>query len=201
MSNCQSKASVGASRDLIKVTSFLSAIGLEWQWKQGAAGFVPGVDILDGRLLVNPLAHPSSLLHEAGHLACLPGEFRKQAQRNISRVQRLMLNSIDFSDPDGELPRAALQCSDPEATAWAWAAGVHIGLAPKDIIQDHEYQHSGAWIRLQLQHRQYAGLNGLAHAGFCAVRPGAYAAARGLEAFPKLSRWLQKDFSSAPTPG
>jgi hypothetical protein len=30
-----------------------------------------------------------------------------------------MLAEIDFRDPDGALQRVAIQCSDPEATAWA----------------------------------------------------------------------------------
>lgn len=178
----------------MQVTQFLTDIGLAWRWQGGARGFLPGIDICDGVLLVDHQARASDLLHEAGHLATLPGQFRHRAQRDIGEVQRVLLASVDFTNPDGALQRAALQCSDTEATAWAWAAGVHLGLAPQDIIGDEDYGRSGRVVRQQLQMRQYAGIHGLAHAGFCAVRAGAYATARGLPAYPDLTRWLQKDF-------
>lgn len=179
-------------------TKFLAEIGLPWRWEARSAGFMPGIEIRDGTLLIDPAALPSNVLHEAGHLATLPGVFRPLAQGNISGVQKHMMRVIDFdADPDGELQRAAMQCSDPEATAWAWAAGEHLGLPPEVIIRDDEYGGDGAVIRMHLQHRQYIGINGLSHAGFCAVRPGAYAAARDLPAYPKLKRWLQKDFRTA----
>ncbi|TXH00092.1 MAG: hypothetical protein E6R08_01195 [Nevskiaceae bacterium] len=183
------------------MTEFLSAIGIAWRWLDGAKGFCDGVDIADGVLLVDPEARTSTLLHEAGHLATLPGEFRHQAQRNISGVQKLVLEAVAFSDPDAPIARAAMQCSDPEATAWAWAAGVHLGLDPRLIIQDDEYGETGALVRLQLAGRAYPGINGLHHAGFCAQRPGAYAEARGLPAFPELLFWLQRNFGKGlPAP-
>lgn len=185
-----------ASLHLRKVLTFLSEIGLPWRAQVGAKGFISGVDIKDGTLLIDPTARPSNVLHEAGHLATLPGEFRRFAQRNVGGVQKMVLESIDFSDPDGPLQRAALQCSDPEATAWAWAAGEHLGLPPKVIIKDDEYDGEGAFIRAQVQHRGYLGINGLAHAGFCATRPGSYAKMLGLPGYPKLAFWLQRDFGS-----
>lgn len=181
--------------DLPKVTAFLTAIGLPWRWEPGAHGFIPDVDIKDGVLLLDPKARASAVLHEAGHLATLPGKFRHLAQSDVAGAQKAMLKSVDFNDPDGPLQRAALQCSDPEATAWAWAAGVHLGLAAEAIIQDDEYENNGAFVRMQLQTRGYMGINGLAHAGFCVTKPGALAVARGLPAYPQLARWLQLDFS------
>ncbi len=83
--------------------------------------------------------------------------------------------------------RAALQCSDPEATAWAWAAGKHLGIPEDEIILDSEYGNDGAGIRLALSLRSYPGINGLAHAGFCAVRDGV----APLPVFPALAHWTQ----------
>jgi hypothetical protein len=80
-------------------------------------------------------------------------------------------NRSTSTEPDGDLQRAVLQCSDPEATAWAWAAGQYLGLQPKAIIQDDEYGGDGSFLRLQLATGGYVGINGLSHAGFCAVRP------------------------------
>ncbi len=183
------------AQELLRVTDFLTSIGMPWSWAPGSRGFVEHIDIRDGELLVDPRARASGLLHEAGHIAIIPAEFRVFAQSNISGVQRLLLEAMAGVDPDGPAMRAALQCSDPEATAWAWAAGEHIGLLPQVIIQDDEYDHSGQEMRTALLSRRYLGINGLSHAGFCATSPGAYAAARGLPAYPQLKFWLQQDFS------
>lgn len=77
-----------------------------------------------------------------------------------------------------------MQCSDPEATAWAWAAGVHLGLPPEAVIMDHEYDGEGEGIRLALQLKCYLGINGLTHAGICS-NP------RVDGGYPVLRSWLQ----------
>jgi hypothetical protein len=85
-----------------------------------------------------------------------------------------MMAETDFADPDSPAARAAMQCGDPEVTAWAWAAGVHLGLDPKIVIKDEQYDGTGASLRLGLRSNAYFGINGLAASGFCAVRPGPY---------------------------
>jgi hypothetical protein len=102
-----------------------------------------------------------------------------------------MLEEVDFSDPDSAEARAAMQCSDPEATAWAWAAGTRLGLAPDVIIMDEEYSNTGASVRLALQLRADPGIHGLAYAGFCVCKNHALAALSGLPVYPELARWLQ----------
>lgn len=184
-----------ASGELLRVTAFLDEIGLPWRWQENAHGFIEHVDIVDGELRIDPRAPASGVLHEAGHLALLPAEFRRRANSDLSQVLNEMMEETDFSDPDAPAARAAMQCSDPEATAWAWAAGVYLGLPAQRIIQDHEYDGEGGFIRLRLQVRQYLGINGLASAGWCAVRPGPWAERRQLPAFPELARWLQVSFA------
>ena len=97
------------------------------------------------------------------------------------KIQRLDL------DPDHPMWRAAIQASDPEATAWAWAAGCAIGLDPSRVIEDHEYDNSGREIRAMLRMRQYVGINGLVHAGMC-LNP------RRPTGFPTMHRWVQPGF-------
>ena len=81
-----------------------------------------------------------------------------------------------------------------EATAWAFAVGTYLGLKPADIILDDQYEGEGAAVRLMLKARQYAGIHGLAAAGFCVTRP-ALAEVYGLPAYPLLAKWLQPDLS------
>jgi hypothetical protein len=136
-------------------------------------------------------ASASSLLHEAGHLAVLPGRFRHLASDDIEGVMALMCQEIDFADPDAGEARVALQCSDTEATAWAWAAGLAIGLPPHRTIQDGEYGGTGREIRFCLAAKAYLGINGLAATKLCALREGRLAEILGLPAYPKLVRWMQ----------
>ena len=94
-------------------------------------------------------------------------------------------------DPDDPLYRAAVQTSDPEATAWAFAAGKHLGFRENRIILASQYQGTGRDIRFALGVGQYMGIHGLAHAGFCAVNR-LVAQARGIPQYPELAMWVQK---------
>ncbi|WP_298150869.1 hypothetical protein [Flavobacterium sp.] len=175
--------------DLINVLNFLRTIGLDVAIKEGAEGFIEGVRIENGCLLVDPACSASSLLHEAGHISCIPGRFRHYMSDDLATGMQRMLNDLQLMclEPDDPLERAVIQCGDPEATAWAWAAGVAIGLNPDQIIQDHEYGGEGASIRMMLQANQYLGINGLAQAGMCKrgnrIKPDLR--------YPNLTTWLQ----------
>ncbi|CAB3754853.1 hypothetical protein [Paraburkholderia humisilvae] len=179
---------VDAPRTRDRVVSFLNEIGIESRFEVGATGFVEGCRIDQGALAIDPNCRVSSLLHEAGHLAITPSCFRALMDGNLYAGQREMLEIVEriTAHPDEPLYRAAIQYSDPEATAWAWSAGVALGLPDVEIIRDDEYENDGAAIRLSLQVRMYVGIHGLAHAGFCAIR-----ARDGVQAWPKLNFWTQ----------
>ncbi|MGA3976999.1 hypothetical protein ACI2UK_13995 [Ralstonia nicotianae] len=168
---------------------FLRGIGLQATYEGGANGFIEGVRIDRGTLLVDPACRPSALLHEAGHLAITPLRFRTLMSDNLSAGMRAMFRVIEEMslEPDHPLMRAAIQCSDPEATAWAWAAGLEIGLPENEIIQDDEYDGDGASIRQSLSMKAYVGINGLAHAGFCVPRKAGV-----LPMYPRLKFWTQE---------
>lgn len=179
---------------LMQAVEFLTIIGLAWRWVPGAKGFIDGVRVVDGGLFIDPTARVSNVLHEAGHLAILPGRFRRLATDDLEWAHQVMGELTDFSDPDAPAARSSIQCGDPEATAWAWAAGLAAGIPCERIIRDDEYDGTGRLIRLQLGARAYAGINGLASGGFCVVRPGRLAEIRQLPPYPALVRWLQLDF-------
>jgi hypothetical protein len=175
---------------LQRVIDHLRAIGLAVHVEAGANGFAPGVRIVDGTLHVDPSCLPSTLLHEAGHLATVPARFRVLMNDNLAVGIKRMFEELAIMDlhPDHPLQRAAIQCSDPEATAWAWAAGLACGLAPHEIIRDPEYGGAGAEIRSMLSCRQYAGINGLAHAGMCKQGHSVQISER----YPAMTAWLQR---------
>lgn len=174
---------------LVRVLDHLTAIGIEVHVVSGATGFVPGCRIVSGALLVDPGCAPSAVLHEAGHVALVPSRFRSYMSGDLGAGMKRMFDELAEMElpPDHPLQRAAIQCSDPEATAWAWAAGTAVGLAPGEIILDEEYGGSGAEIRAMLQANQYVGINGLAHAGMC--KRGNWVAPEAR--YPNMECWLQ----------
>lgn len=178
---------------LSRCIEFLESIGLSVVISPGADGFTKGIDIKNGELHVDPaITAPSDILHEAGHVATVPGQYRHLLQRNVEGGVRKMLELIAEGgvEPDSPLFRAALQCSDPEASAWAWAAGKHLGLNDETIIRDQDFGGDGEIVRLQLRNRAYIGINGLSHAGFCATGE-IQAQYNGRPVYPELKMWLQ----------
>jgi len=173
-----------------RTVSFLESIGLPIKVVPGATGFVDHVAIVEGTLHVDPQCRASAMLHDAGHLAIVPGKFRHMLSGNLySGLKRMFEDTeVVMQHPDSPLARAMVQIGDPEATAWAWAAGKAIGLPPTMIIQDDEYDGEGAFLRMHLSANGYLGINGMSHAGFCIVRPNKYSS---LPVYPKLAFWLQ----------
>lgn len=169
------------------VADALNAIGIraiECDHVEG--GFLDKVLIDAGEIHYRSDAPPSNLLHEAGHLACIPTAFRPMACGELDEAFEAMGIAIEqqmdkTGNPDDPLIRAIMQCSDPEATAWAWAFGVHIGLPPETIILDSEYDGDGEYVRVQVSTGNHPGINGLRAAGMI----------RSTRDYPKLEKWLQ----------
>ncbi len=173
-----------------RAMQFLSEIGIAVHLAPGASGFIEHVEVVNGGLHVDPRAPASGLLHEAGHLAIVPTEFRHLLGGNLDAGMKKIFEHLDSMElePDSHLQRAMLQAGDAEATAWAFAAGRAIGLPDNLIIQDDEYGGEGRFIRSSLAAGAYVGINGIAHAGFCVRRATPY---RPLPVYPTLAYWLQ----------
>ena len=168
--------------------AFLESIGILCWRHRGAGGFLDRVRIVDGQIYFDDDAAVEDLLHEAGHVAVVPKPYRKFATDDLEVVTRLMGKAMedDLCQVDSRLMRAMMQSGEAEATAWAWAAGKHLGIPAELIISDGSYNGEGAAIRLQLQMRAYVGINGLWHAEMCA-RPHQ----KELPQYPALLHWTQ----------
>jgi hypothetical protein len=173
-----------------RAMQFLTEIGIAVQLAPGASGFIEHVEVVNGGLRVDPRAPASALLHEAGHLAIVPTEFRHMLSGDLDAGMEKIFEHLDGLElePDSHLQRAMLQTGDAEATAWAFAAGRAIGLPDELIIQDDEYSGEGRFIRKSLAAGAYVGINGISHAGFCVRRATPY---RPLPVYPTLAYWLQ----------
>ena len=171
--------------DLSSVVDFLTAVGLPLIVRPTRGSFLPSVEISQGGLQVDPGCLVSNVLHEAGHLAIIPGQFRSLADGDLSRCERAMFDALPGMEIDGPLYRATVQSGECEATAWAWAAGIHIGLLPGSIIRDEDYGGDGEAIRCMVATGRYFGVHGLSHAGFCSLR--------GEGCYPRMRHWIQPE--------
>lgn len=148
--------------------------------------FINGVAIKNGELIVDRSCSISNLLHEAGHLAVLPKEYRKQASGDLGDVLRKMYREIDCSKEEN---RRYMQCEDAEATAWAYAFGVRCGVPFDLIIDDDQYDGTGRDVLESLALGSGFGVKGLARMGWCASSI-IHSKASGLPMYPNLVKWI-----------
>lgn len=191
---------LGLARD--HTIGFLRSIGLDIVIVDQAEGFLEGSLIVDGALLVAPNCSISDMLHECGHLACIPTLYRPRAQDNVENLIHEIYKEDDQLKglhPDHPLSRALIQCGDPEATAWAYAAGKAIGLPDEVIIKDDEYSHQGGYIRDRLKSFSYVGIHGLKHAGMCNLPRKPYEP-RKTPGYPTMKKWIQDVDYHTPVP-
>ncbi len=154
-----------------RIVDFLRGIGLPVrEGDVGASPFLPGLRIESGGLVFDRerLTWPGDLLHEAGHLAVTPAAQRTQQSENLD------------DDAMGEF----------EATAWAYAATLAIGLDPAVLFHDGGYHGRSAALITTYSFGVYPGAQGLVAAGL--ALGGDAARAQGLAPYPQMQRWLRE---------
>jgi hypothetical protein len=157
-----------------RIVGFLRGIGLPVrEGEVDDSAFLPGLLIEAGVLVFDRrrLAWPGDLLHEAGHIAVTP-----PAQRAL------------LPDPLAELSELA-QGGEAEATAWAWAASVALGLEPAVLFHAGGYHGRSASLITTFSLGVYPGSQGLVRAGMTAFEP--QARALGVPPYPHMIRWLR----------
>ncbi|WP_290886240.1 hypothetical protein [Arenimonas sp.] len=160
---------------LDRILAFLRGIGLPV--REAAVddeAFLPGIRIEGGGLVFDRarLRWPGDLLHEAGHLAVLPPARRAAV-------------SDDLPGHD-DVPHAG----ETEATAWAYAATVAIGLDPAVLFHEGGYHGKSASLVMTYAMGVYPGAHGLVQAGMTAS--GTTAAQRGEATYPAMQKWLRE---------
>jgi len=178
-----------------RITSWLRSVGLEIEFTDGEHpdSFVRGVWLDQGKIIVNrEVAHVGDVLHEAGHLACIPKLLRGYVEPGSLPTMQLRqeienyMADNPFMDAEGRedpVCRGIMQMGDCEATAWSYAATKVLGITAAVLFEDRKddvpYDGEGPQIWQMLDANAYMGINGLQAAGFCTVRE-----------FPKMRRWL-----------
>ncbi|HEY2769724.1 MAG TPA: hypothetical protein VGI87_04120 [Solirubrobacteraceae bacterium] len=135
--------------------------------------FLPGIKISGGEIVFDPerMLYAGDLLHEAGHLAVLPGAVRSQ-----------------FGEEDG--PAIDMGRLEVQAMAWSYAAALHLGLDPAIVFHDGGYHGHAPGLLRGFSLGVYYGAPDLEAVGLT-VTPTS-AARLGIPPFPHMIRWLRE---------
>lgn len=137
-------------RNMRDFLNFLNSIDVEFQTSSNIPidSFAPHIEIKKGIIYFNPeKALLMDLIHDAGHMALIPKQFRHLFNGNMLKgfqQYNKYLEDIRYSSVESNILEA---CNDPCVTAWAWAVGKHLGFAGKDVIDDKGYGGTGENIR------------------------------------------------------
>jgi hypothetical protein len=160
---------VSLSDDIFStIAAFLSEIGLPVEIGEICQPtFLPGIHAGHGILRVDPpkLVSPGDLLHEAGHLALLPEDRRKQVTGDVG--------------DDGGAERGAI--------AWSYAAAVHLQLDPGVVFHEHGYRGGSGSMLENFAAGCYIGLPMLQWAGLSL--DARTAIPLGIKPYPHMLQW------------
>jgi hypothetical protein len=151
-----------------RLLAFVRGIGIAVdEVALGEPTFLPGLDIRYGALLVDEerLSYPGDILHEAGHIAVSTPNERKGERMDPT--------------PGDEMA----------AIAWSYAALRHLEIPPDLVFHPQGYKGGSQAIIENFSEGRYFGVP-LLQLYEMAVEPH-LAAARGVEPFPHMLRWLR----------
>lgn len=127
---------------LNKIINFIEDIGLKYHFEtiEGDT-FLPGLKLRDGALVIDAdkLLYTGDILHEAGHLACMPAEIRAT-----------MSDALENNDMH--------QGGEIMAIAWSYAACIHLGIDPYVVFHEHGYKGGGQNIVESYQNGSTMGI-------------------------------------------
>ena len=163
---------VTALTDLEKTLHFVESMGIGIVPGDGGDEFLPGITIRGNKLIINyeTLAYPGDILHEAGHIAVVPPEERP-GLTSASIAKRKMR--------DGE---------EMAATAWAYAATVHLDLPAAFIFHEKSYLGGGPSLAENFEKGYYFGVPMLQWWGMCVDKRFA---TDEQPAYPAMINWIR----------
>jgi hypothetical protein len=154
-----------------KIVDFLEEIGIPVSTGEVPDGtFLPGILVNGAGLVVDErkLAYPGDLLHEAGHIAVMTPQQRRELYNDVSK------------NPGDELA----------ALAWSWAALQRLALPPQVVFHPNGYKGESAWLIEVFSSGHTPGVPLLQWMGMTA-EPGK-AASLGMPAFPEMMKWMRE---------
>ncbi|MBC6992845.1 hypothetical protein QWY85_03920 [Neolewinella lacunae] len=160
---------------LARIIDFLASTGIQFTLtSENFTAFLDGVKIKDGELLINPanLLCVGDVLHEAGHLACVPAALRPQVNENVA-------------DSVGEEHTYELG-----VIAWSVAAAHHLGIPLTEVFNEKAYKGQADWLLAEYSSGNYLGLPLLQWMGMTALP--AELRNEGVAPYPAMQRWTRE---------
>lgn len=157
---------------LNQILSFLNTIDLQYHLEPlHEVTFLPGLKLRNGTLLIDidKLLYPGDVLHEAGHLACVPYQVRQTMSGD--------LEDIDVHR-GGEMM----------AIAWSYAAAVYLQIDPAIVFHENGYKGGAQNLLDDFENGYYIGLPLLQWSGMTYDQPTGEK--MGLPCFPHMISWV-----------
>lgn len=157
-----------------KAVTFLKDIGIPVHFVElDGYCFLPGINIVNGEILVdiNKLKYPGDILHEAGHIAVVPGS------------ERVMVNEKSIAQ------RPMREAEEMMAIAWSYAACVYLDMDAGFVFHDHGYKNGGSNIAENFKEGRYFGLPMLQWTGMALERKNE--AEPDKPVYPAMLKWLR----------
>ncbi|MDQ3804087.1 MAG: hypothetical protein M3416_09690 [Acidobacteriota bacterium] len=158
-----------------RIADFLDAIGIEVvPARLEGETFLPGILVSGGKLLVDEekLTYPGDLLHEAGHLAVVPGSLRAGLGGVVN------------------VPGMDMAAVEVLAVAWSYAAARHLDIDLRVVFHEGGYKGKSEGLVFTFGVGVYPGASGLQEAGMTAAS-GDLARRLGVPAYPHMLKWLR----------
>jgi hypothetical protein len=159
---------------LERVFHFLEDSGIEYYiTNEDFDSFLEGIKIEKGKLKINPenLLCVGDILHEAGHLACIPSNLRSMANDNISESM-----GEEYTYEMGVI-------------AWSVAAALHLDIALSEVFTEKGYKGEAQYLLDQFAAKNYIGLPLLQWMGMAAFEDELVD--NEVLPFPKMLRWTR----------
>ncbi|WP_316802465.1 hypothetical protein [Pedobacter nototheniae] len=154
------------------ILSFLSEIGLSYHLEPiSGETFLPGLKLIEGALIIDTtkLSYPGDILHEAGHLACMPPNIRVGMSEH--------LESGDLHN-GGELM----------AIGWSYAACVYLKMDLKVVFHNGGYKNAADSLIDNFQNSRFIGVPLLQWLGM--TYDERQAKLNNAKPYPVMQKWL-----------
>jgi len=158
--------------EITKMLFFLQEIGLKYHLKEiEGKTLLPGLQLRNGELVIDiaKLLYPGDILHEAGHLACMPPEIRQTMSGD--------LEDIDLHR-GGEMM----------AIAWSYAATRYLNMGPEIVFHEDGYRNGSQNIIDNFNSDLTFGVPMLQWCGMCYDTKTA--ASLDVKGFPEMIKWM-----------
>jgi len=158
--------------EISPILSFLDRIGLLYKLAEiKGQTFLPGLKLSNGTLIIDidKLLYPGDILHEAGHLACMPPAIRQEMSDDLA-------------------PSDLHQGGEMMAIAWSYAACIHLNIDPIVVFHNDGYKSGGKSIIESFKQEIPMGIPLLQWCGMTFDK--IQAEKNQTESFPHMQRWL-----------